>query len=126
YVALGVLLCRCNPVADRFRDYISMPKYNMYRSLHTAVLVGGEPVGVLIRTPAMDAVATFGVAARIREAGGRDGKGRAERAPRKGRGRALRGGAQDPRGRRPGRQGQRGPGPPGRPRLAGPAAGLAA
>ena len=74
YVALGVLHGRWNPVDDRFRDYISMPKYNMYRSLHTAVLVGGEPVGVLIRTPAMDAVATYGVAARIREAGGRDGK----------------------------------------------------
>jgi (p)ppGpp synthase/HD superfamily hydrolase len=74
YVALGVLHGRWNPVDGRFRDYISMPKYNMYRSLHTAVLVGGEPVGVLIRTPAMDAVATYGVAARIREAGGKDGK----------------------------------------------------
>jgi RelA/SpoT family (p)ppGpp synthetase len=74
YVALGVLHGRWNPVDGRFRDYISMPKYNMYRSLHTAVLVGGVPVGVLIRTPAMDAVATYGVAARIREAGGRDGK----------------------------------------------------
>jgi GTP diphosphokinase / guanosine-3',5'-bis(diphosphate) 3'-diphosphatase len=74
YVALGVLHGRWRPVSDRFRDYISMPKYNMYRSLHTAVLVGGQPVGVLIRTPAMDAVATYGVAARIREAGGRDGK----------------------------------------------------
>jgi GTP pyrophosphokinase len=74
YVALGVLHGRWHPVDDRFRDYISMPKYNMYRSLHTAVLVGGEPVGVLIRTPAMDAVATYGVAARIREAGGKDGK----------------------------------------------------
>lgn len=74
YVALGVLHGRWNPLDDRFRDYISMPKYNMYRSLHTAVLVGGEQVGVLIRTPAMDAVATYGVAARIREAGGRDGK----------------------------------------------------
>jgi (p)ppGpp synthase/HD superfamily hydrolase len=74
YVALGVVHGRWHPVDDRFRDYISMPKYNMYRSLHTAVLVGGEPVGVLIRTPAMDAVATYGVAARIREAGGRDGK----------------------------------------------------
>ena len=74
YVALGVLHGRWNPVDDRFRDYISLPKYNMYRSLHTAVLVGGEPVGVLIRTPAMDAVATYGVAARIREAGGRDGR----------------------------------------------------
>jgi GTP diphosphokinase / guanosine-3',5'-bis(diphosphate) 3'-diphosphatase len=74
YVALGALHGRWQPVDDRFRDYISMPKYNMYRSLHTAVLVGGEPVGVLIRTRAMDAVATYGVAARIREAGGRDGK----------------------------------------------------
>jgi RelA/SpoT family (p)ppGpp synthetase len=74
YVALGVLHGRWNPVDERFRDYISLPKYNMYRSLHTAVLVGGEPVGVLIRTRAMDAVATYGVAARIREAGGRDGK----------------------------------------------------
>ena len=74
YVALGVLHGRWRPVDGRFRDYISMPKYNMYRSLHTAVLVGGEPVGVLIRTRAMDAVATYGVAARIREAGGRDGK----------------------------------------------------
>ena len=74
YVALGVLHGRWRPVDDRFRDYISMPKYNMYRSLHTAVLVGGDAVGVLIRTPAMDAVATYGVAARIRDAGGRDGK----------------------------------------------------
>src|ERR1700733_10878312 len=82
YIALGVLHGRWHPVDDRFRDYISMPKYNMYRSLHTAVLVGGEPVGVLIRTQAMDAVATYGVAARIREAGGRDGKVSADLARR--------------------------------------------
>jgi GTP diphosphokinase / guanosine-3',5'-bis(diphosphate) 3'-diphosphatase len=82
YVALGVLHGRWHPVDDRFRDYIGMPKYNMYRSLHTAVLVGGEHVGVLIRTPAMDAVATYGVAARIREAGGRDGKVSADLARR--------------------------------------------
>src|SRR6201999_375102 len=74
YVALGVLHGRWHPVDERFRDYISMPKYNMYRSLHTVVLVGGDPVNVLIRTPAMDAVANYGVAARIREAGGKDGK----------------------------------------------------
>jgi len=82
YVALGVLHGGWPPVDDRFRDYISMPKYNMYRSLHTAVMAGGEPVGVLIRTPAMDAVATYGVAARIREAGGRDGKVSADLARR--------------------------------------------
>jgi RelA/SpoT family (p)ppGpp synthetase len=74
YVALGALHGRWHPVDERFRDYISMPKYNMYRSLHTVVLVGGDPVNVLIRTPAMDAVANYGVAARIREAGGKDGK----------------------------------------------------
>jgi (p)ppGpp synthase/HD superfamily hydrolase len=74
YVALGALHGRWHPVEQRFRDYISMPKYNMYRSLHTAVLADGEPVGVLIRTPAMDRIATYGVAARIREAGGRDGR----------------------------------------------------
>jgi GTP pyrophosphokinase len=82
YVALGVLHGRWPPVDASFRDYISMPKYNMYRSLHTAVLAGGEPVGVLIRTPAMDAVATYGVAARIREAGGKDGKVSADLARR--------------------------------------------
>jgi len=82
YVALGALHGRWTPVGERFRDYISMPKYNMYRSLHTAVLVGSDQVGVLIRTPAMDAVATYGVAARIREAGGRDGKVSADLARR--------------------------------------------
>jgi GTP diphosphokinase / guanosine-3',5'-bis(diphosphate) 3'-diphosphatase len=82
YVALGVLHGRWTPVDERFRDYISMPKYNMYRSLHTAVLVGSDQVAVLIRTPAMDAVATYGVAARIREAGGRDGKVSADLARR--------------------------------------------
>jgi guanosine-3',5'-bis(diphosphate) 3'-pyrophosphohydrolase len=83
YVALGALHGRWRPVEERFRDYISMPKYNMYRSLHTAMLVGGadgsggegdDPVGVLIRTPAMDRIATYGVADRIREAGGKDGR----------------------------------------------------
>jgi GTP diphosphokinase / guanosine-3',5'-bis(diphosphate) 3'-diphosphatase len=82
YVALGVLHGRWHPVDERFRDYISMPKYNMYRSLHTVVLVGGDPVNVLIRTPAMDAVANYGVAARIREAGGKDGKVSADLARR--------------------------------------------
>jgi GTP diphosphokinase / guanosine-3',5'-bis(diphosphate) 3'-diphosphatase len=91
YVALGALHGRWRPVEDRFRDYISMPKYNMYRSLHTAVLAGqdhadgghGEGddlVGVLIRTPAMDRIATYGVADRIREAGGKDGRVSADMA----------------------------------------------
>jgi GTP diphosphokinase / guanosine-3',5'-bis(diphosphate) 3'-diphosphatase len=74
YVALGALHGRWQPLEQRFRDYVCMPKYNMYRSLHTAVLADGEPVGVLIRTPAMDRIATYGVAERIREAGGRTGQ----------------------------------------------------
>ena len=74
YVALGALHGRWRPVEHRFRDYICMPKYNMYRSLHTAVQVDGEPVGLLIRTPAMDRIATYGVAVKIREAGGRTGQ----------------------------------------------------
>jgi GTP diphosphokinase / guanosine-3',5'-bis(diphosphate) 3'-diphosphatase len=84
YVALGALHGRWRPVEQRFRDYICMPKYNMYRSLHTAVLVGGEEggdlVGVLIRTRAMDRIATYGVAERIREAGGKDGRVTADMA----------------------------------------------
>jgi GTP diphosphokinase / guanosine-3',5'-bis(diphosphate) 3'-diphosphatase len=88
YVALGALHGRWRPVEGRFRDYISMPKYNMYRSLHTAVLAGGadragdgdDLVGVLIRTPAMDRIATNGVADRIREAGGKDGRVSADMA----------------------------------------------
>ena len=91
YVALGALHGRWRPVEDRFRDYISMPKYNMYRSLHTAVLAGADHadgghgegddlVGVLIRTPAMDRIATYGVADRIREAGGKDGRVSADMA----------------------------------------------
>jgi GTP diphosphokinase / guanosine-3',5'-bis(diphosphate) 3'-diphosphatase len=91
YVALGALHGRWRPVETRFRDYISMPKYNMYRSLHTAVLAGpdyaggghaegDDLVGVLIRTPAMDRIATYGVADRIREAGGKDGRVSADMA----------------------------------------------
>ena len=91
YVALGALHGRWRPVEDRFRDYICMPKYNMYRSLHTAVLAGADHadsghgegddlVGLLIRTPAMDRIATYGVADRIREAGGKDGRVSADMA----------------------------------------------
>ena len=84
YVALGALHGRWRPIEQRFRDYICMPKYNMYRSLHTAVLVGGREggdlVGMLIRTPAMDRIASTGVAARIREAGGKDGRVTADMA----------------------------------------------
>jgi RelA/SpoT family (p)ppGpp synthetase len=74
YVALGALHARWRPLASRFRDYVALPKNNMYRSLHTSLLTGdGETVDVIIRNPAMDRVATLGVAAQIREAAGRAG-----------------------------------------------------
>lgn len=74
YVALGALHARWRPLAPRFRDYIALPKNNMYRSLHTSLLTGdGEVIDVIIRNPAMDQVATLGVAAQIRQAAGRTG-----------------------------------------------------
>ncbi len=75
YVALGALHARWRPVQSRFKDYVATPKHNMYRSLHTSLLADdGEIIDVIIRTPAMDQVASFGVAAHIRAAGGRTGR----------------------------------------------------
>jgi RelA/SpoT family (p)ppGpp synthetase len=83
YVALGALHARWRPVESRFKDYVAMPKHNMYRSLHTSMLVDdGEAADVIIRSPAMDAVASYGVAAHIRAAGGRTGKVSVEAARR--------------------------------------------
>ncbi|MGH3169657.1 MAG: RelA/SpoT family protein [Trebonia sp.] len=74
YVALGALHARWRPFEPRFRDYIALPKNNMYRSLHTSLLTGdGEMIDVIIRNPGMDRIATLGVAAQIREAAGRTG-----------------------------------------------------
>jgi GTP diphosphokinase / guanosine-3',5'-bis(diphosphate) 3'-diphosphatase len=83
YVALGALHARWRPVESRFKDYVAIPKHNMYRSLHTSLLADdGEAVDVIIRSAAMDAVATYGVAAHIRAAGGRTGRVSVESARR--------------------------------------------
>lgn len=75
YVALGALHSRWRPLPPRFKDYVAMPKHNMYSSLHTSLLTDdGETIDVIIRTPAMDEVANYGVAAHIRSAAGRTGK----------------------------------------------------
>ncbi|WP_017591941.1 RelA/SpoT family protein [Nocardiopsis potens] len=74
YLALGAVHRRWQPQRSRFRDFIAVPKFNLYKALHTSVHTGSGPMQVIICDTHSQLVSDLGIVAEIRQGTGRDGR----------------------------------------------------